>query len=152
MASHMTDEDLMARLRALGSQLDPVPDDVVMAGRSALAYRDLDVRLAELVDEGMPVGAGTRGDADGSWFTFEVDDVVIEVAVRARGGEQHLVGQVDGARVSRLTVRQTAGSSDPDVDELGRFSTTIEPGPVSVVVELDDDRRIATSWIVAPRQ
>lgn len=152
MASHMTDEDLMARLRALGSQVDPVPEDVVMAGRSALAYRDIDLRLAELVEEPTMAGVGTRGDAEDSWFTFEVDDVVIEVAVRTRAGEQHLVGQVDGASVSRLTVRQTAGSSDPEVDELGRFSTPIDAGPVSVVVELVDGPRIATSWIVAPRQ
>lgn len=151
MASHMTDDELIAHLRSLGSQVDPVPHDVVMAGRSALAYRDLDVRLAELVDEPTLAGVGTRGDAEDSWFTFEVDDVVIEVAIRARAGVEHLVGQVDAAPVSRLTVRQTAGESDPDVDELGRFSTPIEPGPISVVVELADGRRIATSWIVAPR-
>lgn len=152
VAADMTDEDLMAALRALGSQTDPVPADVVMASRSALAYRDLDTRLAELVDEPTLAAAGTRGDAEDSWFTFEVDDVVIEVAVRTRAGTHHLVGQVDGAPVSGLTVRQTDTSSDPDVDELGRFSAPIEAGPVSVVVEVVDGPRIATSWIVAPRQ
>lgn len=151
MASELTDDDLVARLRALSSQLDPVPDELVMAARSALAYRDLDERLAELVEEPALAGAGTRGDADDSWFTFEVDDVVIEVAVRTRAGEQHLVGQVDGAAVSRVSVRQPGGSSDPEVDELGRFSTSITAGPVSVAVELADGSRIATSWIVAPR-
>lgn len=152
MASPVTDEDLMARLRTLGSQVDPVPDDVVMAGRSALAYRDLDVRLAELVDEPTMAGAGTRGAAEDSWFTFEVDDVVIEVAVRVRAGEQHLVGQVDGGDVARLAVRQATETTALDVDELGRFSTPLAAGPVSVIVELVGGPRIATSWIVAPRQ
>lgn len=150
MASELTDEDLMARLRHVGATVDPVPDEVVMAGRSALAYRDLDVRLAELVEESTLAGAGTRSDADGSWFTFEVDDVVIEVAVRTRAGAQHLVGQVDGADVDTVTVRQSDSQSTPDVDELGRFSAPIEAGPVSVGVTLADGTRLATSWIVVP--
>lgn len=151
MASHMTDEDLMARLRALGSQVDPVPDDVVLAGRSALAYRDLDTRLAELVDEPTPAGAGTRSDAEDSWFTFEVDDIVIEVAVRTRAGEQHLVGQIDGADVARVVVSHAQGEESPDVDHLGRFATPITPGPIRVVIEFADGPRVTTSWIVAPR-
>ena len=151
MASRMTDEDLMARLRTLGAQVDPVPDDVVMAGRSALAYRDLDVRLAELVEEPAMAAAGTRSDAEGSWFTFEVDDVVVEVAVRTRAGEQHLVGQVDGGSVEAVTIRQSDSQATPDVDDLGRFAAPITAGPVSVVVTLASGSRIATSWIVAPR-
>ena len=148
-----TDDDtLLAQLRALATQVDPVPDDVVLAGRSAFAYRDLDVRLAELVDESALAGAGTRGDDDGdTWFTFEVDDVVIEVAVRVRGGVQQLVGQVDGAQVTAILVAHADGEATPDVDDLGRFSCPITPGPVRVVVDLDDGPRVATSWVVAPR-
>lgn len=147
-----TDDDaLLARLRGLATQVDPVPDDVVLAGRSAFAYRDLDVRLAELVEDAAPVGAGTRGEDDDTWFTFEVDEVVIEVAVRVRGGVQQLVGQVDGAHVAALLVAHADGEASPEVDDLGRFSCPISPGPVRVVVELDDGPRIATSWVVAPR-
>lgn len=151
MASDLTDEDLLARLRGVGSIVDPVPDEVVLAARSALAYHDLDVRLAELVEESTMAGAGTRSDADGSWFTFEVDEIVIELAVRTRAGEQHLVGQVDGASVDGVTVRQSDSEMTPDVDDLGRFSAPIAAGPVSVVVHLGNGSRIATSWIVAPR-
>lgn len=148
-----TDDDtLLARLRTLANEVDPVPDPVVMAGRSAFAYRDLDVKLAELVDESALAGAGTRGDDAGdAWFTFEVDDVVIEVAVRARGGVQQLVGQVDGADVAALLVAHADGETTPDVDELGRFSCPVTPGPIRVVVELDGGPRVATSWVVAPR-
>lgn len=151
MASRMTDEDLMARLRALGSQVDPVPDDVVLAGRSALAYRDLDLKLAKLVDESLLAGTGSRGDAEESWFTFEVDAVLIEMAVHVRGGTLHLLGQIDGADVQALKVMQSEHASVGEVDELGRFSCPVVPGPLRVEVTLQDGSRVATSWIVAAR-
>lgn len=149
MAPEVTDDALMNHLRALATVVDPVPEDVRMASRSAIAYRDIDARLAELVEEPEMAGVGMRGDQD-QWFTFEVDDIVIELAVQTRAGARHLVGQVDGAEVASAAVRQ-AGSEQPvDVDELGRFSTPIVAGPVSVVIHAVDGPRIATSWIIAP--
>jgi hypothetical protein len=144
------DEDLVVRLRRVGALVDPVPADVVLAGRSALAHRDLDLRLAQLVAEPAVTGAGTRGDQE-TWFTFEVDDVVIELALRLRGGVQQVVGQVDGATVEDLVVHHADGESRPDVDALGRFAAPVTPGPVRVVVRLDGGSRVATSWVVAPR-
>ena len=152
MAANGSDDELVSQLRRIGSLVDPVPHDVVMAGRSALAYRDLDARIAELVDESTrATEAATRSDPEGPWFTFEVDDVVIEIAARTRAGEQHLVGHVDGSPVSRVMVRQTGSDANPDVDGLGRFTTPISAGPVRIVVLLGDGTRIATSWIIVPR-
>ncbi len=149
MASRMTDDDLMARLRALGSQVDPVPDDVVMAGRSALAYQDLDVRLAELVEDSAMLGTGMRSDAEGSWFTFEVDNLLIEFTVHTRGGEMHLVGHVDGGQVADMRVVQGSSTESRPVDEVGRFSSSVEAGPLRVELSLADGLEVATSWILA---
>lgn len=139
------DDELLARLRSLAGAADPVPDDVILSGRSAIAYRDLDVRLAELVEE--ETTAGVRGD-DEPWFVFEVDDVMIELAIRARGDSRSLVGQVDGPRASMLTVRHRGDEANVPLDDLGRFSTPVNSGPLRVELTLNDGRRIATSWIL----
>ena len=57
----------------------------------------------------------------------------------------------DGAPVAALLVAHADGETTPDVDDLGRFSCPITPGPVRVVVDLDGGPRVATSWVVAPR-
>lgn len=147
-----TDDDaLLAQLRALATQVDPVPDDVVLAGRSAFAYRDLDIRLAALVDDSALAGAGTRGDADaGRWLTFEVDDVVIELSVPSRPDER-LSGQVDASSVASVHLVQESGRTPVQVDDLGRFSVSVEPGPLRLEVVLEDGRLIASSWVLAPR-
>ena len=144
-----TDEELLDHLRALASVVDPVPDEVRLAARSAIAYRDMDVRLAELVDQA-PAAAGVRADAGAPWFTFETDDLVVEVAVTRRDGTPHVVGQVDGADVEAATVRHAGGEATPTMDELGRFSCVIEPGPLRVELRLGDGRTVVTSWVVAP--
>lgn len=140
------DDELMARLRSVAASADPVPDDVVLAGRSAIAHRDLDLRLAELVEEELTVGV--RGD-EPPWFTFEVDDVVIELAVRARNDTHSVVGQVDGVVPRSVSIRQPTTEHRCDVDALGRFSSQIDSGPVRIEFELDDGGTIATSWIAA---
>lgn len=146
MATDVTpDDELMERLRSLAGSADPVPDDVVLAGRSAIAHRDLDLRLAALVEE--ELAANVRGD-DEPWFSFEVDDVVIELAIRSRSGARHLVGQVDGAQPPSVTVRHAGREISVPVDELGRFSTGVEQGPLRVEFELDEGHRVATSWIL----
>lgn len=148
MATEVTpDDELMERLRALGGAADPVPEAVLLAGRSAIAHRDLDLRLAELMDE--ELAAGVRGDAEPG-FTFEVDDVLIELAIQRRSDAQHLVGQVDGATIRQVSVRHGDTETTTPVDDLGRFSTPIQHGPLRVEFTLADSRRVATSWIVAP--
>lgn len=143
------DEELLGRLRALASVVDPVPEDVRLAARSAMAYRDMDVRLAELVDQA-PATAGVRSDADAPWFTFETDDLVVEVAVTHRDGTRHVVGQVDGAGVEAVTVRHGGQEATPTVDGLGRFSCPIESGPLRVELRLEGGRTVVTSWITVP--
>lgn len=147
MATDLTrDDDLMDRLRRLAGTADPVPESVKLAGRSAIAHRDLDLRLAELVEA--ETVAATRGE-DEPVLTFEVDDVMIELALRRRSGALHLVGQIDGAEATSVTIRNDGAGGPVSVDSLGRFSTGVETGPLRVEVSLDDGRRIATSWIVA---
>lgn len=147
MATDVTpDDELMERLRSLAGSTDPVPDDVILAGRSAIAHRDLDLRLAELVDE--ELAAGVRGEEE-PWFTFEVDDVVIELAVRQRRGQRTLVGQLDGATASDVVINHAAEQDRCDIDDLGRFSAPISSGPLRVQVTLESGERIATSWLVS---
>lgn len=151
MAIDVTDDGaLMEHLRALAAVADPVPDEVVLAGRSAIAHRDMELRLAELVEESALAGAGTRGDEE-PWFSFEVDDVVVELAIRTRDGQRRVVGQVDGATAASVTVRQGSEASPADLDELGRFASPVGDGPLRVEFTLEDGRRVTTSWVLPPR-
>lgn len=140
------DEDLLARLRSVAGLVDPVPADVLLAARSAIAYRDLDAQLADLVEEHRVAG-GVRGDAE-PWFTFESGDVVIELGVRGPADDRTVVGQVDGADVATVTITQMGGAHPCDVDELGRFSARVDRGPVRIEVTLGDGVRLTTGWVL----
>ncbi len=147
MATDVTPDDgLLARLRSVARVADPVPEHVVMAGRSAIAYRDLDVRLAELVEEN--AGVGVRGEEE-PWFSFEFDDVVIEITIRCRDRGRTIIGQVGGASVTSVLVDQPDHEHRCTIDELGRFSATVETGPVRVRIALGGGEQITTSWVVA---
>src|SRR5262245_45371457 len=44
-----TDEELLTALREVAGRADPAPDEVILAARSAIAYRRMDAELAELL-------------------------------------------------------------------------------------------------------
>lgn len=144
-----TDAELLDHLRALAAVVDPVPEQVRLAGRSAIAYRDMDVLLAELVDQA-PAGAGVRSDDDAPWFTFETDELLVEVAVAHREGAVHVVGQVDGGDVDEVTVRHGGHATTLRADAMGRFSCPVQPGPLRVELRLEGGRTVATTWITVP--
>jgi hypothetical protein len=116
-----TDEELLARLRDLLAQDDPVPPLVVSAARDSLAWRTVDAELARLVDDSLLATAEVRGDSE-RLLTYQLDEIVIEVEVTEIGGRLRIVGQLVPPMAARVRAEQPGGAVEVPADRLGRFA------------------------------
>ncbi len=149
----MDDDTLMRELGGLLKHADPIPAELTLAARSAIAWRRLDAQLAELLEDsaGERELAGTRGD-DAGWraLTFEsTTGVTIEVEIAVAGSGRNVMGQVIPGFSGRVALRRN-GDPEPQIvsaDELGRFRfDDVAPGPVSLRVE-HPTGHIETGWV-----
>lgn len=143
----MTDDDLMAELRAAADVFDGVPPDVVEAGRAALATLRLDDELAELLEDSAATEpVGVRG-ADPRVLTFETADVSVELQVERAGGQVSVRGLVTGAR-DEITVETPDGTTTTPIDDNGWFTATVLPGgALRLRMRAVDGHSITTSWV-----
>lgn len=152
MIEGMDDDRLLEEIGQLLRRADPVPSDVTLAARSALAWRRMDAELAELLYdsalEAEPL-AGVRSTATG-WrvLTFEGRGVTIEVEISLERSKRTLVGQIIPPSAARVVVRLPGADRSVDADELGRFvASDLKAGPVSLRCELADGMAIETGWV-----
>lgn len=153
MTTPRDDDALLAELGGLFARVDPVPAEVTLAARSALAWRRMDAELAELLHdsalEAEPL-AGVRGTRSG-WrtLTFETSDgLSIEIEVTGERSKRSLMGQIVPPGPARIVVRLPGADIATRADDLGRFQASdLRPGPVSVRCELSDGRAIETGWV-----
>lgn len=153
MMPAMDDDRLLAEIGDLLRRVDPIPGEVTLAARSALAWRNIDAELAELLHDSAldaePL-AGVRGSG-GGWraLTFETPDgVTIEVEVGVERSKRSLAGQISPAGAATVVVRLPGAEMPVQVDELGRFQTNgLPPGPISLRCVLPDGRAIETGWV-----
>lgn len=147
------DDALLGEIGDLFARVDPIPDEVTLAARSALAWRRMDAELAELLHdsalEAEPL-AGVRG-TNGGWrtLTFETPDgISIDVEVTVERSKRSLMGQIAPAGPAKVLVRFPGADFPTRADELGRFQADdLRPGPVSLRCELPDGRAIETGWV-----
>jgi hypothetical protein len=152
------DAEDTALLAAVGEALrdtDPVPPELVAAGKAAYTWRTIDDELAALaeltfdsnVDDEL---AGVRGGSGPRLLAFEHDEVVIDVEVTAKGAQLRVVGQVSGATISEVVLESGSERTAVTCDELGQFSTDAVPaGPFRVVVTVEGQppRIVRSDWI-----
>ena len=149
----MDDDALFAELGGLLARADPVPAEVTLAARSALAWRSMDAELAELLHDSAletePL-AGVRSTT-GGWraLTFETPDgIAIEVEVAVERSKRSIIGQIVPPGRATIVVRFPGADFPVQADEFGRFKATgLRPGPVSLRCELADGRAIETGWV-----
>ena len=148
------DDELLAWLRRIAAEADPVPELVIQAARSAFGLRDLDARLAELVrDSAVDVPATAVRGGDRRMLSFEAGDVAVECEITERDLRRDILGQLVGglaagidAEVAGTEVTSTQRVTVP-VDERGRFSVRDLPaGPVRLRCRLADGTTVVTSW------
>ena len=124
----MTDRDATteAELRAIFSHLDPVPQLLDDAARTAFTWRTVDDELAELMRDSAEEEAGAlvRSGGGPRQLSFESPRLGIELEVVATGPrERRLDGQLLPPAAMTVTVERPG--EDPvsvQADELGRFS------------------------------
>jgi hypothetical protein len=143
------DDELMARLRDLLAEDDPVPPLVVSAARESLSWRTIDAELARLVADSLVADsllatAEVRGDA-ARLLTYQVDEIVIEVEVTETSGRLRVVGQLVPPMVARVQAEQPGGSVEVHADRLGRFTAEgVLRGPTRFACTPVDDDGVQT--------
>jgi hypothetical protein len=153
MMGLMNDDTILSEVGALLRRVDPVPEDLTLAARSALAWRRMDAELAELLHdstlEAEPL-AGIRGSG-GGWraLTFEAPDgLSIEVEVGAERSKRSIIGQIVPPSEAKVVVRFPGADLPLAADALGRFQASdLRAGPVSLRCEFADGRAIETGWV-----
>jgi hypothetical protein len=123
----MTDHDAIteAELRAMFSQVDPVPQRLDDAARTAFTWRTVDAELADLMRDSAEEEAGAlvRSGGGPRQLSFESPRLGIELEVVATGPrERRLEGQLLPPGSATVTVeRPGEGGVSVQADELGRF-------------------------------
>ena len=150
------DDALIAELRHVIAQLDPVPEPVQIAARCAIEWRTLEAELAALVHDSAvaPAGPAVRGAAGPRTLTFEAGDLTIEVEAEPgdEEGGLRLAGQLVPPQAADVAVRHGDELIAVRADERGRFAAFgVVPGPVSLRCRLDGEsgsgRLVETVWL-----
>ncbi|MFI0485061.1 hypothetical protein [Actinomadura sp. 9N215] len=147
----MNDDELLAGVRDAFDALDPVPEDVLAAARSSIAWRAPDAELAELArDRGGAAAEGVRGAA-ARVLTFTCPGGEVEIEVSEHGRDRELTGRLVPSAPALVQVRHR--DLPPEgitarAEPAGLFCVPRVPaGLVSLVFQLDDGTSIVTSWI-----
>ena len=153
----MNDDDLVAHLRRIAAEVDPVPDRVVSAARAAFITRDIDGELAVLLadsaaeDGTVPLLEPVRTEARyrTRLLSFGGAGVQIDLEVGGHQDQLDVIGQLTGVDPGSCALQHgRTGSLPLDVDSLGRFMYTgLAPGPIRVCCRSTAGTAITTTWI-----
>jgi hypothetical protein len=144
-----SDDELLAQLRDIAAETDPVPALLLDAARSAFELRDLDAMLAELVhDSAVDAPAmAIRGGGAERILSFVVRALAVECQITARGSHRDLLGQLVGGRAEEIDVQVGGAVTTVPVNDGGRFSARNLPaGPFRLRCRLADGTGLVTSW------
>lgn len=155
-ASDRDDDALMAALRRVAAEVDPVPPAVVEAARAAILTRHLDHEIAELVADSADADAGLLyeavrgpGAAESRLLTFDGGGVQVDVDLAPAGPGLRVIGQFTGPVTECGVERGDGGAVEVDVDELGRFVVDgVPPGPIRLRYRSGVGQLVRTAWLV----
>jgi hypothetical protein len=153
MNSLRDDEELLARLRTVCAEVDPVPEPVYEAARAAFALRRLDAELAELVRDSLdePAQAVTvraTGLAEIRMLSFAVGDLVVDLQVTDRSDGRHLVLQVSGVELRAALLETSDERRQLDTEDGVLIAERVTPGRVRFALTGVNGRKYVTSWIL----
>jgi hypothetical protein len=163
-----TDDALLADLRHIAAEIDPVPGDVTAAARAAITTRDLDRELAVLIGDSSasepaygaaeasatrgfePVRAGNSDAPTARLLSFEGGGVQIDVEVTWERDELTLMGQFTGAEADGCALEYGDGQQHSvELDPVGRFLvSTAWRGPARLRCRAITGGRVVTDWVV----
>jgi hypothetical protein len=150
------DELLMAELRAMFAEVDPVPPLVSETAKASLGWRRLDADLAELLsdsaleEERYSLARGTGAPARA--VTFSSAELTIDIEVHVDDPGRTLLGQLSPPAPATIEIQTMAEVSvSAEADRLGRFRVGLPAGgQIRLRVVRGDGRAgqpVETSWI-----
>ena len=145
------DAKLLRRIGVMFDHLDPVPDAVIAAARSAFAWRDMDAQLARLVEADQLVGSAVRAHGEHRLLTFEAPGVTVAIEATEINGARKLIGQLvpSGAeQVALEAATHTGQELTAPVDHLGRFTLAAVPaGLIRLRCTMPGGAQVVTEWV-----
>lgn len=143
----MTDESdspMLARISAAFDDLEPVPDHLADAARSAFGWRRADAELAELLfDSSLDEPVGVRGSSSGRRsFRFGHGDFTIRVHLT----EATMIVMVEPPVSAACRVETEEGTDEHRTDEYGELAVGAPELPARVEVDLPGGT-VVTPWI-----
>jgi hypothetical protein len=149
-----SDDALLASLRRVAADVDPVPESVLAAARAAILTRDLDSQLAALVADSDAASPElefeqVRSAVAGRLLSFEGAGVQVDVEVTAGSRGLSLMGTVSGAGVSDCVLEGAdGGRRELRLDPLGRFMVEAVPaGPARLRCTSAAGSGVITAWV-----
>jgi hypothetical protein len=147
-------EDLLAELRLLANEVDPVPAEVTSFADAALGWRRIDAELAELLSDSLlesRSAAPTRsGVSRARSVTFRAPDLNIDVEVSDEDAGAILLGQLAPPATASIDVQRGDASiaATVEADAIGRFRIELsERGRIRLRVQRESQPPVETSWI-----
>jgi hypothetical protein len=147
------DDALLAWLKRVAAEADPMPGDITAAAREAIGLHDLDGQLAELIADSAgsapEYDAVRRTEAADRLLSFEGGGVRVEVEIVPDDGELTVIGQVIGASPEDCELEYGDGRREAlPLDDLGRFlADRRRSGPVRIRCRSVDGSPVITSWV-----
>jgi len=143
------DRTLLDDLRMALAEAGEVPQEFLVAGRSAYAWHGIDAELAlaeVAFDSAYDAELATRATAAGAsrMVSFQADDVTVDIEVASDG----ITGQVTPAEPCHILGQGAVGTFDETTgDGAGLFVLGAPPsGPIRLRVAYAD-RAVTTEWI-----
>lgn len=148
MSTLSDDDELEEELRQAIARADAVPPLLRQAAVDAYGWRTADAELAGLAfDSLVAPGAAVRGPTTGRLLSFEAGDLTIDCEISGTGPARALIGQIVPPQQAALEVRQRAGVTTLESDQLGRFrAESLGPGPFSLRCRASG-RQVTTEWV-----
>jgi hypothetical protein len=148
MPLNAADRQILALLREVIEETDPVPPSLVHAAKASFTWRTVDAELAELTTDSYTAGAALRSRQPPRMLTFTAGPATLLIEVTAERSTRRLLGQLVGRLPTSVEIRHAHGVITAEPDEYGRFSATdIPPGMMSVACLVDDGEDFVTHWI-----
>jgi hypothetical protein len=126
---------LLADLRTVYENVDPVPPGLVEQVQFAIALESLDVEVLRLREADSPL-AGARGEEQTRTITFDTESLTIMISISAADPDDRV--RIDGwlapAAAHQIELRTASGSLTTVADDQGRFVIDLIPHGMAQLV------------------
>jgi hypothetical protein len=147
------DEAMLARLRSIAQEVDPVPEHFYELGHEVFSLQRIDDELAELVADSRVDAQAVRATVTAAirMLSFHCRVMTIEIQVTREGGVTSVLGQLmrDVPQDGRADLESTGGAlSSAPIEAGDRFEFSEVPATmVRFRIETPGSAAVTTTWV-----